>query len=69
MASFNPPSINFENIHFNEKHFTDNHQELLFQRITSVYENLNKIGMVDSNTRVYANPPQDVSKVSETIIE
>ena len=68
MSAFNPPSINFENIHFNEKHFTDN-QELLLQRITSVYENLNKLGMIDSNTRVYANPPQDVSQIQETILE
>ncbi len=68
MSAFNPPSINFENIHFNEKHLTDN-QELLLQWITSVYENLNKLGMIDINTRDYANPPQDVSQIQETILE
>ena len=37
MASFNPPSIHFDNINFNESHFTDNHnKDLTLQRMMSV---------------------------------
>ena len=61
MASFNPPSIHFDNINFNESHFTDNHnKDLTLQRMMSVFTNLNQIGLTtNSNTRVYVSPPQE----------
>jgi hypothetical protein len=57
MASFNPPSIHFDNINFNESHFTDNqNRDLTLQRMMSVFQNLNQIGLTtDSNTKVVLN--------------
>ena len=57
MASFNPPSIHFDNINFNESHFTDNqNRDLTLQRMMSVFHNLNQIGLTtDSNTNIFLN--------------
>ena len=57
MASFNPPSIHFDNINFNESHFTDNqNRDLTLQRVMSVFQNLNQMGLTtDSNTKVVLN--------------
>ena len=59
MASFNPPSIHFDNINFNESHFTDNsNKDLTLQRMMSVFQNLHNIGLTaDSNTKVYVSQP------------
>ncbi len=57
MASFNPPSIHFDNINFNESHFTDNqNRDLTLPRMMSVFQNLNQIGLTtDSNTNIFLN--------------
>lgn len=62
MASFNPPSIHFDNINFNESHFTDSsNKDLTLQRMMSVFQNLHNIGLAtNSNTQVYISQPQEV---------
>ena len=59
MASYDPPSVYFENINFNESHFTDNQQDPTLQRMMSVFQSLNQIGFADSNTKVYLSQPQE----------
>ena len=66
MASFNPPSINFNNIHFNESHFKDNQlKDLTLQRVLSVFSNINQFGMIDSNIKVFVNSSNDIQPLNE----
>ena len=65
MASYDPPRVYFDNINFNESHFTDNSsKDITLQRMMSVFQNLNQIGITDSNTRIYLSQPLE-SKEAE----
>ena len=57
MASYNPPNIYFNNIHFNEYNFIEQKPNISLERVMSVLQNLNKMGMTDSNTNLYISQP------------
>ena len=65
MASYDPPRVYFDNINFNESHFKDNNNDITLQRMMSVFQNLNQMGVANSDTKIYLSQPLE-SKEAET---